>query len=144
MNPTRQRKERRWLIGSLIFVALVILTGLVLTVTGHTEDPFANMSDIVDMRQMLSETNSTDQADVFSDSGDAAIVPANSIRNAGIDWSAFGEVLYDLWFICAATAAVIVLSYLAKWLAGVTGLRRRSSTAPVKPSRRSTPPTIGN
>jgi len=134
----RQRKERKWLIGSAIFVVLVILAGLVLTATKHTEDPFANMSDIVDMRQMLATTN---QADVLAGADPAAPVPANSIRSAGITWSAFGEVLYDLWFMCAATAGVIVISYLIKALAGLTA-RRIGMTPPAPVEHYRHVPTI--
>jgi lipoprotein signal peptidase len=144
-SAAKQRRERRWLIGSSIFIALVILAALVLTSIGHTEDPFASMSDIVDMHQMLAETNQSNPVDVLTDFSDTSSVPANSIRNAGITWSAFGDVLYDLWFICAATAVIIVFSYLMKWLKGLSLLKRRLSSSPTSSptrlSRKQAPPT---
>jgi|GEM_PF-2725281 len=143
-NAAKQRKERARLRGSVIFILFVILTGLVLTATHHTEDPIANMSDIIDMRQMLADAKQSSEVTV----GDAPLgndptsVPANSIRNAGITWSALGEVVYDLWFMCAATAAVIVCSYLLKWLKGLSGVKRLPPSAVVQPTRRQRPPTV--
>jgi len=127
MNTAKQNKQRTLLIGIAAFLILVIVGGLVLKVTGTTDDPFMNMSDIVDMRQMLAQTQQSDtlpQVDTAA-SSDLASPPS---PKAGITWSASGEVLYDLWFICATTAIVIVCSYLIKWL--VKSLSRKRLPAP--------------
>jgi hypothetical protein len=44
-----------------------------------------------------------------------------------IQWSQIGDVLFDLWFICAATAVVIVLQQIVGFM--IRGLKRRTRPA---------------
>ena len=134
MNTAKQQKKKTRLIGIAIFICFVIISGLALKITGKTDDPFTNMSDIVDMRQMLAQTNPSDslpQVNGSADSDVASPISADNHNNS-ITWSAWGEVMYDLWFICATTAVVIVCNYPVTWF--VKLLSRKPSTTIVKHS----------
>jgi len=115
MNAVKQRKQRTQFIGVIGFIIFVILTGLIFKATGKLDDPIANMSDIVEMREMLAETQQDDAATQVDEGIGEDLV--NAKTGYAITWSAGGEVLYDLWFICAVTAVFIVVSYLLKWIA---------------------------
>jgi peptidoglycan/LPS O-acetylase OafA/YrhL len=126
-SSARRRKERSRLAGLLALLATVIIVGLALTATNNVEDPFASMSDIVQMRQMLDETGleaaapkATDVAVIAARPEEASDAPAIAIT-----WAALGEVFYDLWFMCAMTAAVIIVSYPVGWLVRRTSRKQR-------------------
>ena len=149
MNTAQQRKQRTRLIGIVVFIALVLVSGFVFTSTGKTDDPFTNMSDIVDMRQMLADTQQGDSlpqvGDVAAGGGGSDLaIPTESASNSGmtITWSAGGEVLYDLWFICATTAVFIVFSYFIKWLVKQVPQKNRLSPANRSRTRRGDPPVL--
>ena len=93
--------------------------GFALSATGNTEDPVASMTDIVDMRQMLAESE-LDAAAIPIDEGiDSELelpAMAPAVPSSTMTWSAINEVLYDLWYLVAATVALILVSQLLGWL----------------------------
>lgn len=114
-SAAKQRKQRTQLVGVIGFILFVIVTGLIFKAADKLDDPFANMSDIVEMRAMLAETQQDDAANQVDESIGEDLV--NAKTGYALTWSAGGEVLYDLWFICAVTAVFIVVSYFLKWIA---------------------------
>ena len=127
----KQRKERRWLTGSAIFVTLVFLTGFVFAAFELADDPFVNMSDIASMRQMLAETEQNPDALLLEPADVAEQPAARAARRASPSprWAKRSTTLRDL---CAATAVVIGISYLIKllkWVAGAPARRRAAASA---------------
>jgi hypothetical protein len=110
MSPKRKTNGILWL---ELFVVLVILTGYALYTTGHFENPFS----VFGFRG-------------FSDARNTFIPRGNISVNdqTGIFLSQLGDVLFNVWFICAMTAALIIVQKLGGFVVSLVK-RWRSSAA---------------
>lgn len=90
----------------VIFVALVVICGGALSATGNFENPVKAMRDMIELNQLLLTPADDSFSDDFAD--DSAFADMPDPANHGINWAQFGNVVFDLWFIFAATAFVIV------------------------------------
>ena len=96
-----------------IFVVLVMLTGYALYATGHFENPFS----VFGLRGFSDPRNTFIPRGGFS---------AND--QLGLFLSQLGDVLFNVWFICAMMAAVIVLQKLGSVIISLRRRVRPSST----------------
>jgi len=132
---TRRRKSNG-LIGIVIFIAFVGLSGFALAATGQFSNPFGfliqaqgrgegrpPMGDANGgtrpVRSFNGGTGSTNTTP--SGSTNVAQVPPAGEQGSGgeqasINWSQLGNVLFDLWFLCATTAVVIVAQKAGRYL----------------------------
>ena len=102
---------------SLTFLLFVIISGSALTNMGYTENPFESIAAAVEIQQMSWETALEPEATFAADM--EIVLPEQEIGKESdwqITWSAFGDVLYDLWFLCAATIFVLLIRYPVGWL----------------------------
>lgn len=121
------RRKRRWQIGILIFIALVIISGFALAQSGHMENPFQVFSMLgVGNAEGRPERDFEPAGEGQHQAGQPPTAPRSEAfgrhgsegdRGGGttIAWSQIGDVLFDIWFICAVTAVVIVVSYPLGW-----------------------------
>lgn len=128
--PAKSRQRGPRPLAVAVFLALVLAGGYALSTTGNTEDPLASMTDIVDMRQMLAESELDAVAFPADEAVDGGLLlpeEAPAVPSKTMTLSAIGEVVYDLWYLCAATAAFILLSQMLGWVIRQVSQRRRLS-----------------
>jgi uncharacterized protein with FMN-binding domain len=110
---TKQRKERRWFFSSAIFIALVIVTGVLLRSSIVEDDPFVNMSDIARTWSQLNESSTSDDPVVVAatEAVDAAVreVTTGTRRNPDISANTLRDVAFNIWYLCAAAAIVMAI-----------------------------------
>jgi hypothetical protein len=119
----RKRKSTN-LVGIAVFVVLVIVTGYILAATDNFDNPFdeiaflqgaggmdgqfaapdADANFTLADGQSAGTSLSSDEFQLPPDSGDTGFREMDSIS-----WSQLGSVFFDLWFLCAVTAVVIVV-----------------------------------
>lgn len=110
----RQHKRRNWL-GIAIFLILVAISGYALAATHNLDNP------LDELNFLLTDSGRFDGAGQADSSIQA---PANDAprpspdggeggaETSSISWSRLGGVLSDIWFLCAITAAVIVIQLI--------------------------------
>ena len=121
----RQRRRRTNLLGVLIFVAFVALTGLGLLATDNVSNPF----DFLSAFSLIQRVNER-----YSQMGQVAgdrngHMPRPDLPQGDqndIEWPALMAVVFDLWVLCAATACYILIQQALGFLL----FRFRSSKAP--------------
>jgi hypothetical protein len=99
---SKQRWGRDELIRFTLFLVLIALGWIGLSWAGYTENPVESMRSLVEVYQILQLNPSTILPD---SSGSVGLF-------TDFDWSAFPDVLYDIWFICLITAVVILINRL--------------------------------
>ncbi len=120
LQLTKQDKSRLWLIASFFFV---VLSGLALSRLGYAENPFDTIEAAIEIRQLEQANDDLNlPAPTFADSAETdieIIFPDQQVGKTSdwhITWSAFGDVLFDLWFICAAILFIIFIRHPIGWL----------------------------
>lgn len=99
---SKQRWGRAEFTRFMIFLLLLLLSWVLLSRAGYTENPLQSMRSLVEVYQILQATPDT-------------IAPV-STETIGLfsefDWAALPDVLYNIWFICLVTAGVIITNRL--------------------------------
>lgn len=111
------------LLWQLDFLLFVIISGYALTSTGYNENPFESIMAAVEIQQLSWGPAAIDLPEPTFAAETEIVFPDQQIgKTSGksskwqITWSAFGDLLYDLWFICAATAFVLLIRHPVGWL----------------------------
>jgi hypothetical protein len=125
---TQTRSTRR-VIGSIIFIIIVVISGVALAANGNLRNPFIVIPEI---SALVSGTASFPGAGgerperggegrpAMGPSGGERTRPEGrpeglgergAVDDTAIQWSEFGGVLFNVWFIAAVTAVMMVVSY---------------------------------
>ncbi len=123
----RKRSTRR-LIGMILFVLVVAVSGYALSASGNLSNPFTAVSQ---MAALLSGST-TAPGEMGAGSGETRGAPPSGERPAGggemgsdqsaIQWSQIGAVLYNVWVIAAASAVMMLVGPVIGW--GIKQFRR--------------------
>lgn len=119
MSVNTMTKQTRSTIWQIAFLLFVVLSGYALTTTGYSENPFDSIMAAIEIRQLAQESAEIDLPAPTFDTDIEIVFPEQEIGKASnwqISWSAFGDVLYDIWFLCAATAFVLLVRHPVRWL----------------------------
>jgi hypothetical protein len=95
-----------------IFIVLVVITGFIFVATGNFDNPLTEISDTITFGNLIQEQPAPTSGDLASDTTPITVEGTDvdtAVPDKGIDWSQFGSVLFNIWFLCAVTAVVIVL-----------------------------------
>lgn len=124
-------RKRKSTLPILLFIALVALTGYGLATTGHLNNPFAFLSQTQgDRRPANFDSRSTGDAPAtpqFAQRGEGG--PDEGGSTISINWSQAGDVLFNLWYLAATTAVVIVVQKVGGFLIKQIRPRRAVITA---------------
>ncbi|HEX2905365.1 MAG TPA: hypothetical protein VHO69_00785 [Phototrophicaceae bacterium] len=125
---TQTRSTRR-VIGSIIFIIIVVISGVALAANGNLSNPFTVIPEI---SALVSGTvgfpGAGGERPEGGGEGRPAMGPSGGERtrpegrpegfgerdggnDTTIQWSAFGGVLFNVWFIAAVTAVIMIVSY---------------------------------
>jgi len=102
-----KQKWRQGISQFSLFLFLILISWLMLTRTGYTENPVQSIRSSIEVYKTLKANPDT-------------IPPASSEATGfftGFDVSTLPDVLYDIWFICLITAGYMTVNYLFDWLA---------------------------
>lgn len=93
-------------LGIVIFIALVILSGSILAATGNFDNPF----------RIFTQTSSEGRPQFSREAGAERRVGERSFQGEmrgqdSISWSNIGGVLFNVWFLFAVTAFIVVIQY---------------------------------
>ena len=102
MNRKNNRRKALWII---LFVVLVSIGGITLAATGHMENPLGTLISGAKGGQQ-------DRPPQGFTSQDSSTRPQPSEMGgsqSSVDWSRIGGVLYNVWFLFAAAAVVVVV-----------------------------------
>ena len=118
MNRKGKSTGTRWII---VFILLVGLTGLGLAATGHLSNPFGFLSQGQGRAEGKppmgnnagGSTRGTTSANASAPTN-AQFPPNSGDRGEGggqanINWSQIGDVAFNLWYLFATTAVIIVI-----------------------------------
>jgi hypothetical protein len=129
-------RKRKSTIPIIVFIAIVAITGVGLVATGHFSNPFGFLTqgdrgpDNFDNR---SAGNNFDQnrpaadnstAPQFAQRGDGGGFDEGG-NTISINWSQAGNVVFDLWYIAATTAVVIIVQKVGGFL--IQQIRQRGT-----------------
>lgn len=121
----RQRRRRTNLLGVLIFIAFVALTGLWMLATDNVANPFDFLSTF-SLIQRVNERYSQMGQMAADRNGHMPRPDLPQDDQNDIEWPALMAVVFDLWVLCAVTACYILIQQALGFLI----LRFRSSKAP--------------
>jgi hypothetical protein len=107
----------------VVFVLLVVVVGVVLSATDNFDSPFAAISELTAVNnlvegqqvaddstiQPLPPMEGLDNAPLDANQGQDMMALDGEQDAGNIDWSLIGNVLFNLWFFCVATAVIVVL-----------------------------------
>ena len=127
-----RRHTSRGLIGKILFILVVVACGYALVVSGNMRNPFNVLTEITSLT-VFSEQGAPTDGEFAVDSTrpvgdmsteDAGTPPAGDFEGGSpdgqtsIQWSQVGGVLFNLWFLAAASVFVMLagrpLRYLLK------------------------------
>ena len=132
---SRKRKSTN-ILPIILFIALVVFAGFELAATGHLSNPFGFLTqsqghaggppmDRNNSSVAVVNSNAPSNAQFLSrgpdDGGDSSSI--------SIDWSQITTVLFNLWYLCATTAVVIVVQKIAGYLIHQVKQRRQPLAA---------------
>jgi hypothetical protein len=124
------RKSKRGWLGPAIFIAVVVVTGLVLQATEMTEDPIDSIVAVIEVNQMLQDTGNVTFPTIDLPTDDSVGLSDTTMPQRGerpdqdssgsgllaeIRWDEVGNVFYDVWYIAAATALVYLIGRPIGW-----------------------------
>lgn len=121
----RQRRRRTNLLGVLIFVAFVALTGLGLLATDNVANPFDFLSAF-SLIQRVNERYSQMGQVAGDRNGHMPRPDLPQDDQNDIQWPALMAVVFDIWVLCAVTVCYILIQQALGFLL----FRFRSSKAP--------------
>jgi len=102
MNTPRSSKY----FGIAVFILLVTLSGSVLAATGNFNNPFWIFMQTTHQRDALITREAGEEPPV-----DSGSFQAEERGEGSISWSNIGGVLFNVWFLFAVTAVIIVIQY---------------------------------
>ena len=112
-------KKRKGLIAALVFLVLVIAGGVLLSTSGNWENPFASV--LGEQHREGGEGAPPTRSEGSGESPAGRAEPPSDRPAMGgsnetiqIAWSQFGHVLYNLWFLFAASAVMMVIGISIK------------------------------
>lgn len=117
----KQRSPLRKYIGIALFLVLLAVSGYGLVATGNFRNPFTAVT------QMLSGGGSggefTRQAPTGETSSEVRQPPQGGTRSEGgsesqttVTWSEIGGMLFNLWFMAAISAVIMLIHYPLEFL----------------------------
>ena len=127
---SRKRKSTN-VLPILLFIALVVFAGFGLAATGNLSNPFGFLTQSQGHRdgppmnannQVAANSNASSSAQFSARGPDDGGGDSSSIS---IDWSQITTVLFNLWYLCATTAVVIVLQKVGGYLIHQVKQRRQ-------------------
>src|ERR1041385_2101627 len=109
---TRKRQSTK-IVPIILFIVIVALTGYGLVATGHFSNPFGFLMQTQGGGRPAnfnnrSKGNASSTAANLNPPGDRG-GPSEASSSISIDWSQIGSVFFNLWYLCATTAVVIVV-----------------------------------
>jgi hypothetical protein len=120
--------QSRSLFGMLAFIIIVAVSGYALTASGNMRNPFEVISDIANITE--SGTGSTLSGGRLgmgeAREGSALQQGGGPSEQTTIQWNQLGSVLFNLWFLAALSAFVMVVRRI---LSFVKKLPRRTLPA---------------
>jgi hypothetical protein len=121
----RRRRKRTNLLGVLIFVAIVALTGVGLVATDNVSNPFDFIGELSLIQRVNERYNQLGQ-----EAGDRnGHMPRPDLPQGDendIVWPAVMAVVYDTWVLCAVIACYMLIQQALGWVL----YRLRSTKAP--------------
>ena len=121
----RRQRRRTNLVGVVIFVAIVALTGLGLVATDNVANPFDFLSEF-SLIQRVNERYSQLGQQAGDRNGHMPRPDQPQGDQNDIEWPAVMAVVFDIWVLCAVTACYILIQQALGWLL----YRLRSTKAP--------------
>jgi hypothetical protein len=143
------RAKKSNTIGTLLYLALVIGSGALLILTHRAENPVTSINDALalhTMRTDLAAVPTGFDALFVPEGGAPAVDPAPSnIGNTSLRLSEFqlnlwGDVAFDLWFIAAMTALMMMFGPRLGWI--IRRIRRPGSAQKTAKRTHSTSPAM--
>jgi hypothetical protein len=131
---SRKRKSTN-VLPIILFIALVVFAGIGLAATGHLSNPFGFLTQsqrhaggppMSANNQVAANSNASGNAQFSARGTDDGGGDSSSIS---IDWSQITTVLFNLWYLCATTAVVIVVQKVGGYLVHQVKQRRQPLTA---------------
>jgi len=111
-------RQKRGFIAMVIFILIVAASGYALAVSGNMRNPFtvvSEISNLVNSADGNAPTNGEFRvAQARANDGSAPSAPQGNFEARGsgeqttIQWSQFGSVVFNLWFLAATAAFVMV------------------------------------
>ena len=125
----KTRRNRRNMVGIAIFIGLVVVSGLWFNATNNIENPFKIISNTIERLTATQNPPAMTMAASTEATGDVAASmeerrppegeegqrPAggghggNELSLSAFNWDLLDGVLFNLWFICAVTAVVMLI-----------------------------------
>lgn len=123
----QRRKSTNWR-GIIIFLVLVGLTGYALASSGNLDNPFRIFTQTQGRGEGSAQERPEGQTPTTGE-----FQGRGSEESVSINWSSIGGVLFNLWYLAATTAIIVIIQRPLGYL--ITRIRRRfhppASTAPV-------------
>lgn len=124
MTIRAQRSPRT--ISIIIFVALVAISGYALVVTGNFDNPFRIFTQVEQGRGGNPQFNhEAGEQPPAREANNENFQPRNG---ENVAWSNIGGVLFNIWFLFAVTAFIIVIQYPLRLFARL--IKRRTQPVP--------------
>ena len=126
MNRKNNRRKALWII---LFVVLVGIGGFALAATGHLESPLDTLISGGERERggppqgFTSQDNSTQPQRETAFRGEGG-------QQSGINWSHIGDVLYNVWFLFAAAAIIIVVQTVGGSIKQMVKFRLSKAASP--------------
>lgn len=105
--------KHKGLIAALVFFTMIVVGGVGLVASGNWENPFAVLTQSTsggDMSERGAPPESTTTTESTTGASERAAMSEGSSGGIAISWSQLGNVLYNVWFLFAAAAVVMVIS----------------------------------
>ena len=111
----------------IIFIALVAISGYALAVTGNFDNPFRIFAQVEQNREGNPQfTREAGEQPPAREANNDNFQPGN---RETVAWSNIGGVLFNIWFLFAMTAFIVVIQYPLRLLTRL--IRRRTRPVPV-------------
>lgn len=129
----QRRKSTNWR-GIIIFLVLVGLTGYALASSGNLDNPFRIFTQAQGRGEGTFPERPEGEASERGEMPEGAEFQGRGgEESASINWSSIGSVLFNLWYLAATTAVIIIIQRPLGFL--ITRIRQRfhppASAAPV-------------
>lgn len=111
--------------GIIIFVVLVIISGIGLYASNNFDNPLSAVTGLFSLGAGGGQERGARPDGDFAEGtrperGGGGDFDERGGENGSVNWSQFGEVLFNVWFISAVTAVLIVgqqtFSFFTRWM----------------------------
>ena len=137
-----RRHASRGFIGKLLFILVVVVCGYALAVSGNLRNPFTVLTEITNLtisgeqsappEGEFAAEDARPERDMSVDSADTPpagdFVGGSPDNQTSIQWNEIGGVLFNLWFLAAASVFVMLVGRPLSLL--LKPLRRAVKTTP--------------